>query len=139
MNDEKISLAAPILKTYQKKLDGLIERETRQTDRKKQEEETRQRTALQFRDDREMIEERVERDRVNRLIREQQAKEKEERLKLQKLIDMEREAADRSSDPTTHDQSTPGVLIQDANNHYSQETESDLGEESDLSEENDKE
>ncbi len=117
----------------------MIERETRQTDRKKQEEETRQRTALQFRDDREMIEERVERDRVNRLIREQQAKEKEERLKQQKLIDMEREAADRSSDPTTHDQPTPGVLVQDADNHYSQEAENDLSEESDLSEENDKE
>ena len=128
VNNEKISLAAPILKAYQKKLDDFIEKETRQTDRKKQEEETRQRTALQFRDDRALTEERVERERINRLIREKAEKDTEERLKQQSIAVMEREAAARLAPSSS--ETVPVTLVrEDEEALDSQETENDLDEE----------
>lgn len=126
INNEKISLAAPILKAYQKKLDDFIEKETRQTDRKKQDEETRERTAMQFRDDRAITEERVERERINRLLREKAEKDAEERLKQQNVAVMEREAASRLA-PSS--ETVPVTLVKEEEVLGSQETENDVDDE----------
>lgn len=69
--NEMITLAAPILTEYAKKIEDLIERETRKSDQKQIEQEIRETTARKFRDDRSIIEDRIERERLNQMIREQ--------------------------------------------------------------------
>ena len=79
-NDEIIHLAALILVDYEQKLADIIDRETVSADKKQIEQEIREITAKQFREDRSVVEERSEREKLNRMLKKQIAESSEQRI-----------------------------------------------------------